>query len=153
MSRTRAPAAACLLVVIAGCGGGADRSAAVSAQSTAAAAGTMARPSDRRIAVRAKEYSFAPHAIAAKAGKLKITLRNNGRVEHELILLRTNRAPGSLRVEHGRVSEAASVGEISDTRAGKIASHTFKLKPGRYLMVCNVRGHYQQGMRGRLTVK
>jgi uncharacterized cupredoxin-like copper-binding protein len=153
MPHARAAVLVLLVVPIAGCASGSGGSTPATAVGGQSAAASVARPSHHSIVVRAKEFSFAPHAIVARAGRLKIILRNKGQMKHELILLRTDRAPGSLRVKHGRVSEAASVGEISETRAGRSASHTFKLKPGRYVMVCNVRGHYADGMRGRLTVR
>jgi plastocyanin len=152
MPHARAAALAILVVPIAGCASESGASTPATAGSARSAA-AVARTSHRTVVVRAREFSFAPHTVVARAGKLKITLRNRGHLTHELILLRTNRAPGSLRVRHGRVSEAASVGEISETPAGTSATHTFRLKPGRYVMVCNVRRHYGQGMRGRLTVK
>jgi uncharacterized cupredoxin-like copper-binding protein len=36
---------------------------------------------------------------------------------------------------------------------GESAPHTFDLKPGTYVMVCNVPGHYDAGMYGTLTVR
>ena len=101
----------------------------------------------------ASEFKFAPAAITAKAGKVKVALDNKGDTEHEFVLLKTNQAAGALSVKGGRVSEAASVGEISETKAGQTATHTFHLKPGKYVYVCNIPGHYQQGMHGTLTVK
>ena len=153
MSRIGATALACLMPLIAACGGGSGDPPPQPPRNATRAHASVAHPAHRKLVVRAREFSFSPTTIVVKRGKLKLTLRNSGRMTHELILLRTTRAPGSLRVRHGKVSESSSVGEISETKAGKRASHTFKLKPGHYVMVCNVRGHYQHGMRGRLTVK
>jgi plastocyanin len=133
--------------------GAATAADAARAPAAGPAAPSVARPSHGRLVVKADEYRFGPAAIHAKAGRLRITLRNAGDVEHELVLLRTNRPAGALRTKGGRVSEAASVGEISETRPGAAASHTFDLKPGRYVMVCNLPRHYGQGMHGRLVVR
>ncbi|HTN23161.1 MAG TPA: plastocyanin/azurin family copper-binding protein [Solirubrobacteraceae bacterium] len=104
--------------------------------------------------VKSTEFKFSASAIDAPAGKVKITLDNAGQIEHEFVLLKTDAAPGSLKVAaNGRVSEAASVGEISETKTGVSKSTTFDLKPGRYVYVCNIPGHYAQGMRGALVVK
>jgi uncharacterized cupredoxin-like copper-binding protein len=46
-----------------------------------------------------------------------------------------------------------SSGEIPEQEPGKSASHTLMLKPGAYVYICNVPGHYAAGMRGTLTVK
>ncbi|MGI8623769.1 MAG: plastocyanin/azurin family copper-binding protein, partial [Solirubrobacteraceae bacterium] len=106
-----------------------------------------------KVTVAAKEYSFAPSAIAAKAGKLHLTLENKGAMAHELIVLKTSAAPGSLKVgASGRVSEKSSVGEVSTITAGATKTTTLDLKPGKYTFVCNIPGHYKDGMYGQLTV-
>ncbi len=103
--------------------------------------------------VRSTEFKFSAAAIDAPAGKVRITLDNAGSIEHELVLLKTSAAPGSLKVAaSGRVSEAASVGEVSEIKRGVSQSTTFDLEPGRYVYVCNIPGHYAQGMRGALVV-
>jgi uncharacterized cupredoxin-like copper-binding protein len=50
------------------------------------------------------------------------------------------------------VSEAASVGEDSETKPGKTKSTTIDLQPGNYVLVCNIERHYEKGMYGTLTV-
>ena len=98
------------------------------------------------------EFAFAPATLTAKAGKLKLTLVNRGRTVHELVVLKTAQAAGALKVSGGRVSEAHAVGEVSETAAGATRSATLNLAPGRYVFVCNIPGHYEDGMRGTLTV-
>ena len=50
-------------------------------------------------------------------------------------------------------SGAVSPGEIADVEAGKTKSATNDLTPGKYAMICNVPGHYEQGMYGSVTAK
>jgi uncharacterized cupredoxin-like copper-binding protein len=110
--------------------------------------------SSGKATVQSTEFKFSASAIDAPAGKLTLTLKNAGAVEHELVLLKTSAAPGALKVAaSGRVSEAASVGEVSEIKTGVSKSTTFDLKAGRYVYVCNIPGHYSQGMRGVLVVK
>jgi uncharacterized cupredoxin-like copper-binding protein len=129
------------------------------AKAAAVAPTAPARPgvldaSSGKDSVTATDLKFSATRIEAPAGKLALTLRNAGKVEHELVLLKTNADPASLKVSSGgRVSEAASVGEISETAAGASKSTTFDLKPGRYVYVCNIPGHYAGGMHGSLVVK
>jgi uncharacterized cupredoxin-like copper-binding protein len=100
------------------------------------------------------DYRFSAPEIDARAGRLTLTLDNAGAIAHEFVLLRSSAAPSALKVAaNGRVSESASVGEVSETKAGASATTTFDLKPGRYVYVCNIPGHYASGMRGRLVVK
>src|SRR6266542_2824896 len=78
---------------------------------------------------------------------------HGGSKVHEMVVLKTDAAPGSLKVGADRtVSEDTSVGEDSETAAGKTKSTTINLKPGRYILVCNIEGHYQKGMYTAFTV-
>lgn len=44
-------------------------------------------------------------------------------------------------------------GEVSELDPGKGGSLTLSMKPGRYLLVCNISGHYKAGMWAEFTVK
>lgn len=129
------------LVAIAGCGGSATQASSGSASSGSG-----------DLSVSATDFKFSQTDLTAKAGKVKVTLANKGQAPHEFIVLKTDAAPDALKVKNGRVAEDASVGEIAETASGKSASHTFDLKPGKYVFVCNIPGHYGDGMRGQLTV-
>ncbi len=141
-------------LLVAGCASNNKPTAAVKAPNPAASsAAASVSASSGQVTVSTTEYAFAPMAIKAKAGKLKITLENKGKIPHELVLLKTASAANALRVAGaGRVSEKASVGEVSETAAGTTKSKTLDLKPGNYLYVCNIPGHYGDGMYGTLTV-
>jgi plastocyanin len=104
------------------------------------------------LTVDASEFHFVPATLKARSGKVTISMRNDGKTAHELVVLKTDAAPDALEVSGGRVSEKDSVGEISETKAGATASKTLDLEPGSYVYVCNIPGHYADGMRGRLTV-
>jgi uncharacterized cupredoxin-like copper-binding protein len=147
------PVAAAL---VAGCGssGGSGASSTPATTASTAPAGSTVVAKNGRVTVTTTEYAFAPMAISAKPGKLRITLANNGKITHELVVLRTSKPAGSLTVgSGGRVSESSSVGEVSETAAGATKSSTLHLKAGTYVFVCNIPGHYADGMRGTLTVK
>ena len=130
----------------AGCGASPDSAAVASARAEAPASG-------HAITVKATEFAFAPMALTAKAGSVKLTLVNAGTVEHELLVLKGAGDPAAMKVSGGRVSEHGAVGEVSETAPGATRSATLELAPGRYAIVCNVPGHYQGGMRGTLTVR
>ena len=102
------------------------------------------------------EYFFKPKDVTVSAGKVAITAPNNGKVEHELVLLKTNVDPAKLKTEKdGEVDEEAysGPGEIPDVEPGETGKTTLDLKPGKYAMICNVPGHYKAGMYGLVTVK
>jgi uncharacterized cupredoxin-like copper-binding protein len=87
------------------------------------------------------------------AGKVKFVGKNMGTIIHEIIVLKTKTPIDKLKVNSkGKVSEAKSVGEISEFGKGKTKSVTLKLKKGKYLLVCNVAKHYGLGMRATFTV-
>jgi uncharacterized cupredoxin-like copper-binding protein len=146
---------AVLVLGVAGCG--ADSSSNSEARRDPAAtneATTAPAPvTGRRTTVSMVDLAFKPDAMSAKAGKLRVTAKNDGKLDHELVLIRTKKAPDALPTKGSKASEAGSVGEIPDQKPGKSASHTFKLKPGAYVYICNLPGHYTAGMRGALTVK
>lgn len=123
----------------------------------AAAASTTSKAIDAssgKVTVDSTEWGFSAPEIDAKAGKLTVTLDNKGKVAHEFVLLKSDAAPGALKVgSQGRVSESASVGEVSELKPGVSKSTTFNLKPGKYVYVCNIPGHYSSGMHGVLVVK
>ena len=60
---------------------------------------------------------------------------------------------GEVDEEGLEASGVESPGEIEDVGPGQTKSGTLKLTPGRYVMICNLPGHYKQGMYGTLTVK
>jgi uncharacterized cupredoxin-like copper-binding protein len=147
MSRNLAHATPVLAVVasaalVAGCGS--DSSAKTPSATPAAASSAN---------ITAKDFSFSTKHIDAKAGKLSVSLKNSGQAPHELVVLKTSTAPSKLKVSGGKVGESDSVGEIEEVASGKTGRHTFDLKPGHYVFVCNVPGHYMDGMRGAITVR
>jgi uncharacterized cupredoxin-like copper-binding protein len=140
---------------LAGCGGSDQGGSTASAAATASAASVDPATTAAKGAIKVDmtNFRFSPSSLTARPGRLRVTAANSGSEEHELVLIRTDAAAGSLPVKKGKASEQGSVGEISQQRPGQAASHTFVLKPGRYVYICNVPGHYQAGMRGTLTVR
>jgi uncharacterized cupredoxin-like copper-binding protein len=163
MSTPRTTAGALLAAAALGAGCGSDDhrpagAAAAPAGGAAVAAsdtGATASVSDS-VAFKLDEYSIAPFAATARAGRVTITVSNDGDKTHELLVVR---ATGKLKVKGGRVDEGALekadrvVGEISDVAPGKAGKHTFTLRRGSYMVFCNLPGHYRAGMRGTLVVR
>ena len=88
-----------------------------------------------------------------KAGKVTFTMKNTGTIEHEMIVIKTDTPVDQLKVQADhRVSEADSVGEVSETKAGATKSVTLDLEPGNYALVCNIAKHYEMGMYAALKV-
>lgn len=103
---------------------------------------------------------FTPNVVTAKAGSVTISTPNSGQLVHEMVLAKTQADPAKLpTTPDGSVDEAKlesagqDAGEIADVSPGATKKGTFKLTAGRYVMFCNVPGHYAAGMYGTITVK
>jgi len=141
---------------IAGCGGDSSTTTTTENENEGAASGGGATAT---LTIDMGDFYFSPKDATAKAGKTKIEAPNEGSMEHELVLFRTNMNPAKLPTEaNGDVDEekldetAEEAGEIADVEPGDTKSEEFDLKPGKYVMFCNIPGHYAQGMYGTLTV-
>jgi uncharacterized cupredoxin-like copper-binding protein len=146
--------AACALLAACGSDSDSDSEDSASTATQPAADTSNATAADNgKITVGATEYAFDPKALTAKPGKLEITLDNKGKAPHELVVLKTDAAPGSLKVTDGRVSEDDAIGEVEEIDGGGTKSASVDLEAGKYVFVCNVPGHYADGMSGSLTVK
>jgi uncharacterized cupredoxin-like copper-binding protein len=138
-----------LALVAGGCGGDDDETTTGSGTTDTIDAGEQATT----LGVSMTEFKFTPANPELARGKIEITATNKGKTPHELLLLKTNADPSKLPKHGDDVSEKKSVGEIPPLVPGESAAHTFDLKPGKYVMVCNVSGHYDAGMYGSLTVR
>ena len=90
------------------------------------------------------------------AGDVAMEVRNRGSVPHELAVIRTDAQPDALPVDGGAVDEDAAgelMGRIPAVLGGATKRDTFTLTPGNYVLICNIPGHYQQGMHTRLVVR
>jgi uncharacterized cupredoxin-like copper-binding protein len=156
MRRLLALTTALLLpVFVAGCGGDDNESTEPAATPAAATETATAAPAaaGNTLTVTMTEFAFDPKDATATAGKVTITAPNDGKVVHELVLLKTNADPAKLPMDGDEVDESKNVGEIPDVNPGSSKDVTLDLKPGKYAMVCNLPGHYKSGMYGSLTVK
>jgi uncharacterized cupredoxin-like copper-binding protein len=140
-------------LIATGCGGD-DDNATTQAQTTGEGAAE-----GQALEIKMGEYFFEPKDATAKAGSVTISAPNEGKLPHELMLLKTNTDPAKLpTAPDGGVAEktheaAEKNGEIEDVAPGETKSSKFDLTPGKWVMFCNIPGHYAQGMYGSLTVK
>jgi uncharacterized cupredoxin-like copper-binding protein len=126
MRRLAVPCA--LLLAAAGCGGKDGDEPTRSA--TAAAGGTLT--------VTAHEYSFDPNRVVVSgAGALRIVLRNDGDLAHDIHLRRAGR----------------DLGGTPSFAPGGSRSVRLRLRPGPYELLCTVGDHAELGMKGKLTVR
>lgn len=102
------------------------------------------------------EY-FVETAADADAGPVAFDIRNAGQISHELDVLRTARPQDDLPVRDAQVQTNAPdlelVKKTKRIRPGSSATLAVHLEAGPYVLVCNVPGHYQSGMRTSLLVR
>jgi uncharacterized cupredoxin-like copper-binding protein len=90
------------------------------------------------------------------AGEVVFETHNDGAVPHELVIIKTDTDPATFPASGGKVDEEAVgelIGEVEEFPGGEIETGTFGLQPGTYALICNVAGHYEQGMYAQLTVE
>src|SRR5438093_13351220 len=100
--RMRVLIAALAALVAAGVHGGASKGAAGTATST--------------VGVWLKEWRVTPSTHAVPAGKVTFVVSNIGKLEHELVVVRTDRAPDALAAKASKAAENGSRGEVEELR-------------------------------------
>ena len=104
-----------------------------------------------------QEWAVGVSAHEAKAGDVKFTMENQGTIPHEFIIVKTEFAPGKIPLgpdnRFDEEGEGLSVpGEISEWNPKTTGTVTLKLDAGNYQLLCNIAGHYANGMYTQLTV-
>lgn len=92
-----------------------------------------------------------------KAGPVKFEVKNNSeKTIHEMLVLpiKDTVTPLPYLKNENRLDETKtnSLGEVSELDPGKSGTLMLTMKPGKYLLTCNVPGHYAAGMWTVLTV-
>lgn len=163
--RLTIPAALAAALALAACGGSssntAKSSSAPAATSTAAPASTpttatqSAKPGT--VTVTMKEFTITPSAPSAPAGKVTFAVSNSGQIPHEFVVVSTTKKAGELAEgassTGGEASEKGKVDELGDLTPGASKSLTVSLKPGHYVLLCNLPGHYAAGQHTDFTVR
>jgi uncharacterized cupredoxin-like copper-binding protein len=126
-------------VALSGCGG-AD---------LVSSGGSVVQISERDFSISAPKY--------VTAGDTVLSVENHGPDDHELIVVRTNGSPLPLRTDGLTVDEDAiqhsEAGALEPGDPGSVRTLDVHLTPGRYVLLCNMSGHYMGGMHAVLVVK
>jgi hypothetical protein len=156
---------------LAGCGDdGGDRPSALGATTTTSAGapaggagcdvdGAVAGGTEPGAAVELalSEFAFGLSQASAPAGPVELVARNDGRIAHEVVVVRFDGDPGAIArnpvggADTSTLGAGAEVGKIWSFEPGATCRATFDLAPGRYALICNVvddgtNPHYSQGM-------
>lgn len=117
------------------------------------ACGAAATPTlaGQAVVVELDEWNVRRDKAAVPAGSATFEARNVGTIPHEMVVLKTDLAAESLVVEGSEVNEDASgelIGEVEEDELGpgQSSSTNFNLTAGKYVLFCNIPGHYRSGM-------
>lgn len=128
--RVRIPSVSSALALVLACGCGGDDGKPSGPAVTVPASGPLS--------VRATEYDFDPARVVVEGeGRLRIELRNDGSLAHNLKLRRDGENTGGTR----------------SLPPGTGGSAALRLLSGRYELVCTVGDHEELGMTGTVQVK
>src|SRR5262245_57373733 len=131
------------LLVLAGCGSSSSSSKTSPAVTTPAvtstpASGAATGVSALSLAANTEgQLKYDKSSLTAKAGKVTIVFTNNAPLSHDVVVAS---------------SSGAVLGALSPFQGGT-KTLSVELKPGTYTFYCNVPGHRQAGMEGKLTVQ
>lgn len=96
-----------------------------------------------------------PGSPSVASGIVTFAVANSGAMPHEFVLLKTDTPAGKLpEGDGGKAKEIGRVGAIPELGSNSEMQYlTFdNLKPGKYVMLCNVPGHYGLGQYAAFTV-
>jgi uncharacterized cupredoxin-like copper-binding protein len=99
--------------------------------------------------------TLAPDTVPA--GEVTFEASNDSKeTVHEMLVIPVkDGAWPPVKTAENEINEdtAGALGEVEETEPGKTGSLTLTLAPGKYLLACNIAGHYTNGMWAELTVK
>ena len=106
--------------------------------------------------VKIKDFKIDPARPSVEDGLLTLSIWNEGPTTHEFVVVQSDQAADGLPIgEDGiRVDEDAMVpvDELEEIGAKTRGILSLSLSPGRYVLFCNLEGHYLAGMRAPLEV-
>ena len=142
-------------LIAVGCGSSAS-TAPGSALTTSST--TAATPAASPGPVTLSEFKVQTAATTVAPGKVTFQISNAGRVQHELLVFRSDLPPSAYPLKDGNIDEEGpGITKVSDgdnLDPGGTQTRTVDLsQPGTYLFVCNLPGHFKAGMYQVVTVK
>ena len=107
--------------------------------------------------VTLSEWHVKASVALVPAGPVTVEVANKGAIPHQVVVLKTDLAPEALVKATGgyKIDEETSGKDfgVVQVQPGITQSGIFKLVPGKYVLICNIPAHYQQGMYAALEVK
>ena len=107
---------------------------------------------DVDVSLRDDAVELSP--ATADAGSVTFAATNDGTVTHEIEVFSGDVDPSTLPIENNVASTDGLqlIDEIEDITPGSSADLTIDLETGTYVVMCNLPGHFEQGMYASLEV-
>lgn len=121
--------------------------------SSPTAPGTEAPATGENVPVVVQEWSVTSATVPA--GSVTFAVSNQGDVNHEFVVLRTDTLAADIPIKDGEIDEdeaGTNIGEVEDVAPGATQDLTLTLDPGHYVFLCNLPTHYGLGMNSDVTV-
>ena len=100
------------------------------------------------------EWAVKPSVTRLAAGTLRISATNTGARPHDLVVIKVDDPKAALPVKDDIVDETkvAIVDRFREFKSGE-KEKSITLAPGEYILICNIAGHYEQGMTAAISVR
>jgi uncharacterized cupredoxin-like copper-binding protein len=136
--------------------GGSSATPSTSSGATGSTARTSAATATT-VGATEKDFAITLDKSSAAAGNVTFHVTNDGPATHQFLVLKTDDAPDALPTDsEGNADTTAKgvndVGQIESINAGSSQDLSVELQPGKYVVICNLPGHYKLGMHAGLTV-
>ena len=93
------------------------------------------------------EYRIVPQNLSARPGRIKIAVRNSGRLPHNLAIQTPPEEVGDKPVD-------VAGGRVTSMQPGAVAEPIkVTLAPGTYRLVCTIANHDDLGQYGKLVIE
>ena len=110
-------------------------------------------PAGSAVPVALDEWKLVPAQLSVRPGRIALIVRNDGEMDHELVVVRSDLHHHRLAVSGGRAVERGRVAELPLIPSGATRRLTLTVRPGKYVLLCNLLGHYQAGQYAALRVR
>ena len=142
------------------CGGGASEGGSKTSEGGKTSEGAKSTEgakggAEGSVAVALSEWGVKPASASVKAGKVDFKTTNSGSTPHELVVIKTDVAHDKLEKNSSGVVDETKYKPLGRTKqldGGKTEELELDVTAGKYVLLCNVAGHYDLGMHTAFTV-
>jgi uncharacterized cupredoxin-like copper-binding protein len=124
---------------------------------TALSSGSAFAQASTRMTVTLLEYQILSERMDVPAGEVVFDVVNTGEEVHELVVVKSDLdiaalPPSSVNDEVDETAIGQFIDGVENVQPATGTEKRMTLSPGRYILLCNLTGHYKGGMVGTLQV-